>query len=68
MLFRSRQTFPVRSLGLNFDAPVPASVDPWALALAVAAALAVFRFRVGMIQTLVGCCVAGVALYLAGLR
>lgn len=63
-----RQTFPVRSLGLNFDAPVPASVDPWALALAVAAALAVFRFRVGMIQTLVGCCVAGVALYLAGLR
>jgi chromate transporter len=46
--------------------PVPASVDLWSLALALVAALAIFRFKVGMIPTLAGCCLAGVALNLAG--
>ena len=32
-----RETWPVRGLGLSFDAPVLASVDPWALLLSAAA-------------------------------
>jgi chromate transporter len=62
-----RQTTQVRAFPLSFDAPVLASVDAWALALSLAAALAIFRFKVGMIPTLAVCCVAGVALHLAGL-
>jgi chromate transporter len=61
-----RQVHPVRSFGLSFDAPVLASVDPWALLLALAAAVAIFRFKVGMIWTLAACSLAGLALYLAG--
>ena len=47
-----RQVTPVRAFGLAFDAPVLASVDIWALALAVAAAVAIFRFKIGMLTTL----------------
>jgi chromate transporter len=61
-----RETIPVRAFPLSFDAPSLTSIDLWALALSVAAAVAVFRFKVGMIQTLAACCAAGVALYLAG--
>src|SRR6195952_103259 len=45
-------TVPVSSLGLSFEAPVLSSVDPWALGLSVAAATAIFRFNVWMLQTL----------------
>jgi chromate transporter len=62
-----RATIPVRAFPLAFDAPNPMSVDPWALILAVAAALAIFRFRVGMIPTLLGTSAAGIVLYFAGL-
>jgi chromate transporter len=61
-----RATSPVQSYGLSFDAPVFASVNPWALALALAAVAAVFRFKTGMLQTLAGCSLAGVLLHLAG--
>jgi chromate transporter len=61
-----RNTVPVRGFGLSFEAPILSSVDVWSLALAVAAAAAIFRFKVGMIPTLAACCLAGVALYLAG--
>jgi chromate transporter len=61
-----RSTFTVRGYGLSFEAPTLANVDPWALGLAVAAAVAIFRFKAGMIQTLAACCAAGVLLYLAG--
>lgn len=61
-----RETFPVRSFGMSFDAPVLWSVDPWALALSVAAATAIFRFNAGMLQTLAACASAGVLLYFAG--
>jgi chromate transporter len=57
---------PIRGFGLAFEAPVLASVKVWALALSVAAAVAIFRFKAGMIPTLAGCCAAGVVLYLAG--
>jgi chromate transporter len=61
-----RQTVQVRAFPLSFDAPNLASVDLWALALSVAAAVAIFRFKVGMIPTLAASCVAGICLYLAG--
>src|SRR5947209_12063522 len=63
-VFRDVQT--VRLFPLNFDAPALSSVDPWALALSLAAAIAIFRFKAGMIPTLAACCVAGIVLYLAG--
>ena len=59
-------TVPVRLWPLAFDAPVPSSLQPWALALSVAAAVAIFRFKSGMIATLVACCSAGVVLHLLG--
>src|ERR671932_2037671 len=59
-----RQVRPVEGFGFSFDAPVLASIDPWALALSAAAILAIFRFRTGMIPTLVACSAVGVLLYL----
>ena len=62
-----RETTPVHSFGLSFDMPKLASVDIAALALAVAAATAVFRFRLGMLPVLAGSCAAGVLLRLTGI-
>jgi chromate transporter len=61
-----RETVPVRSFGLSFDMPVWSSIDVAALALAIAAATAIFRFNVGMLTVLAGCCAAGVLLRLIG--
>src|SRR5262249_31053765 len=60
------ETAPVRMFPLSFDAPRLASVDAFALGLSVAAAVAIFRFKVGMIPTLSTCCAAGIVLYLIG--
>jgi chromate transporter len=57
---------PFRWGPLGFDAPVLATVNLWALLLSVAAVIAMFRFRVGMVPTLAATSGAGVALYLAG--
>jgi chromate transporter len=62
-----RQTLPVRSFGLSFDLPVWSSLDWPALLLAVAAAIAIFRFNMGMLTVLGGSCAAGVLLRLAGI-
>jgi len=61
-----RETVPVRAFPLSFDAPNFVTVDLWALVLSVAAAIAIFRFKVGIIPTLAACCTAGIALYLVG--
>src|SRR5436190_702344 len=61
-----RETVPVRAFPFSFDVPKLASVDWLALALSVAAAVAIFRFKVGMIPTLAACCAVGLALYLSG--
>jgi chromate transporter len=61
-----RASFPVRGYGLSFDMPVLTSADLWALTLSAAAVVAVFRFKVGMIATILGCSAVGVALYVAG--
>ena len=57
-----RETVPLHAYGLALKSPVLSSVDPFAALLSVAAALALFRFKVGMIPTLLGCSAAGVAL------
>ncbi|CAO3380019.1 chromate efflux transporter [Azospirillum argentinense] len=58
---------PVSVAGMGLDLPVLASVNLPALALTVAAVLAVFRFKAGMLPTLGACALAGVALRMAGL-
>ena len=47
--------------------PVLASVEPWALALSAAAIVAIFRFKVGMITTLLVCSGVGIGLHLVGI-
>ena len=49
-----REVVPFRAFGLDLDVPVLASVDWAALALVVAAMVATFRFRVGMLPLLAG--------------
>ena len=61
-----RELYPVHVAILSFDAPVLRSLDPWALVLSAAALLAIFRFKTGMISTLLGCSVIGVLLFLIG--
>ncbi len=60
------ETRPFTAGPVSFDLPVPSSLNPWALALAAAAVLAVFRFKVGMIPTLMACSAAGILLHLVG--
>lgn len=60
-----RETVPARAFPLNFDMPVLTSVDIPALLLSIAAATAIFRFKLGMLTVLAGSCAAGVALRLA---
>jgi len=61
-----RETVPVHAFPLNFDMPVLTSVDIPALMLSIAAATAIFRFKLGMLTVLAGSCAAGVALRLVG--
>jgi chromate transporter len=65
--FLFHRTTPVERFGLSFDAPVLSSLDPWAAVLAIGAALAVLRFKVGMLPALAACAAAGVILHLMGL-
>jgi chromate transporter len=51
---------PVRVLGAGFDVPVLSSVDVATLVLALASAVAIFRFKLGMIPVLLGSAVAGI--------
>ncbi|MCJ2037536.1 chromate efflux transporter [Methylobacterium sp. J-059] len=58
---------PVALGPIRLELPVLASLNPWALVLAVAALVAVFRLKAGVIPTLAACAVAGILLHLAGL-
>jgi chromate transporter len=62
-----REVRPVHTYGFAFDMPLPASVEPWALALSIAAMVAIFRFKVGMITTLLACSAVGIGLHFVGL-
>ncbi len=53
----------IHDAGLSFDAPLLASIDPWAVLLSLAAMVAIFRMRAGMIPTLLGCALAGIAIH-----
>jgi len=56
-----------RHLGaLTLQLPVLGTLNVAALILAITAAVALFRFKVGMIAILLGCSVAGVLMHLAG--
>src|SRR3954463_10483299 len=61
-----RQAEHVHSFGFSFDLPILSTVEPWAVLLSIAAMIAIFRFKVGMIQTLVACSAVGLLLYLVG--
>jgi len=61
------QAWPLRFGPVAFDAPRLASVDVAAVALSLLAALALFRFRAGVIPVLLACAAAGVVLRLSGL-
>jgi chromate transporter len=65
--FLFHRTTPVERFGLSFDAPVLSSLDPWAAALAIGAAVAVLRFRIGLLPTLGSCAAAGIILHASGL-
>jgi chromate transporter len=60
-----RETVPWQGFALRLSLPVLSSLDIFATILAVTAALAIFRFRVGVLQTLLGCSIAGVVLQLS---
>jgi chromate transporter len=60
-----RETVPLHGYGLSVGLPVLPSIDLSATVLALAATLAIFRFKVGIMQTLLACSLAGVVLQLA---
>lgn len=63
-----RQVQPFAAGPVRLDVPVPTSLDPWSLLIAVGAVVAMFRFKAGVMTTLAVAAGLGVALALAGLR
>ena len=55
---------PMHWLGATVDVPVLASVDMPSLVLAVAAAVAIFRFKIGMVPVLLASSLAGMVYFL----
>jgi chromate transporter len=55
----------VDTFGMSLEIPVLATIDPAALVLTLAAVVAVFHFRIGMIPVLAACSAAGVLYFLA---
>jgi chromate transporter len=56
---------PVRWLGASVELPILSSVDLPSLILSLAAAVAIFRFKFGMIPVLLASSLAGIVYYLA---
>jgi chromate transporter len=54
------------AFGMMLHVPVLSTLSVASLVLSIAAMLALFRFKLGMIRTLIGCSVAGMVLYFAG--
>ena len=61
-----REVRHVGGFGFSFDVPIVAAFAPWAILLSMVAMGAIFRFKAGMIPTLLVCSAAGVLLHLAG--
>jgi chromate transporter len=62
-----RETWHFRGFGFSFDAPVIGTFEPWTILFSVAAMIAIFRFKAGMIPTLLACSAASVLLHLSGI-
>jgi chromate transporter len=60
-----REVVEVNAFGMTLDVPVWHTVNIASLILTVAAVLAIFRFKIGMIPTLAACAGIGVLLHLA---
>jgi chromate transporter len=60
------ETIPIRTALFAFDMPRLETANLWAVLIAIGAAVAIFRFRVGMIPTLLASSLAGIALYVVG--
>jgi chromate transporter len=52
------------AFGMTLHVPIPGTLSVASLVLCIAAMLALFRFKLGMIPTLAGCSVAGMVIYL----
>ena len=52
--------------GMRLQLPVLSTLNVPAVVLAIAAVIALFRFKVGVIATLLGCSLAGILMHLAG--
>jgi chromate transporter len=61
-----REAEHLKGFGFSFDIPILSTVDPWALLLSIAAMIAIFGFKVGIIPTLLACSAAGLLLHLLG--
>ena len=61
-----REVRDVQGFGFSLDIPILSTVDPWAVLLSLAAMIAIFRFKVGIIPTLLACSAAGLLLHLFG--
>jgi chromate transporter len=61
-----RAAWHLKGFGFSFDVPVIGTFEPWTILLSVAAMIAIFRFKAGMIPTLLACSAAGVLLHLTG--
>jgi chromate transporter len=55
----------IEGFGMSLDVPVLATIDPAALVLTLAAIVALFHFKIGMIPVLAACSAAGVLYFLA---
>jgi chromate transporter len=58
---------PIEAIGLDFDMPVPASLDPAAAVLVAMALVAAFRFKMGVMPLLAGAAGLGALWRLAAL-
>jgi chromate transporter len=52
--------------GLVLQVPVLTTLNVASLVLSIGSMIAIFRFKAGMIQTLLACSVAGIILHFAG--
>jgi chromate transporter len=55
------------AFGVVLNVPVVSTLNATALVLSIAALLAIFRFKIGMISTLLGCSTTGILIYLLGI-
>ena len=61
-----RAAWHLEGFGFSLDVPAIGTFEPWTILLSVAALIAIFRFKAGMIPTLLVCSAAGALLQFAG--